>query len=373
MMSQFRFGHAAAADWRQAADRCLEQVGSAPGSANLGFLYVTDLLVEDLEQILAHVRQSSGVEQWVGAVGIGICATGVEYYDQPAIAMMLGEFPEDEFRVFPAQVSDLAAIDVSLGDWLCDKTPYLGLVHGDPASGEIESLVKQLAGRTSSGFLVGGLASSRRTADSIANGIARGGVSGVLFTDRIGLATGQTQGCTPISPHHTITECQRNILIGIDGRSAFEVLKESLDESQADNLGQLAGLIFVGLPIPGSDTGDYVVRKLVGVDPNHGLLAIGEMVEEEQQILFCRRDRETAREDLDRMLRSLKRRLAAPPRGGIYVSCLGRGAALFGPDSAELGQIQATLGDFPLVGFYASGEVSQDRVYGYTGVLTLFT
>ncbi len=88
--------------------------------------------------------------------------------------------------------------------------------------------------------------------------------------------------------------------------------------------------------------------------------------------MFCRRDGETAREDLVRMLDAMGRQLPGPPRGGIYVSCLGRGANLLGPDSAELGIIREVLGDFPLVGFYANGEISRDRLYGYTGVLTLF-
>jgi len=72
------------------------------------------------------------------------------------------------------------------------------------------------------------------------------------------------------------------------------------------------------------------------------------------------------------MLESAKKALSGTPRGGIYVSCLGRGINLFGPSSDELRLIQTELGDFPLVGFYANGEISQDRLYGYTGVLTLF-
>ena len=35
--------------------------------------------------------------------------------------------------------------------------------------------------------------------------------------------------------------------------------------------------------------------------------------------------------------------------------------------------IRETLGDFPLIGFFANGEISRDRLYGHTGVLTLFT
>jgi small ligand-binding sensory domain FIST len=60
------------------------------------------------------------------------------------------------------------------------------------------------------------------------------------------------------------------------------------------------------------------------------------------------------------------------PRGGVYYSCIGRGASLFGPDSGELKLIRETLGEFPLVGFFCNGEISHNRLYGYTGVLTLF-
>jgi len=76
---------------------------------------------------------------------------------------------------------------------------------------------------------------------------------------------------------------------------------------------------------------------------------------------------------LSRMLSHLKARLSGPPSGGVSVSRLGRGANLFGDDSQELKQIRDELGDFPLVGFFANGELSQNRLYGYTGVLTLFT
>ena len=75
---------------------------------------------------------------------------------------------------------------------------------------------------------------------------------------------------------------------------------------------------------------------------------------------------------MSRMLDSIRQGLFTHPRGGVYYSCLGRGASLFGPDSGELRLIREALGDFPLVGFFCNGEVSHNRLYGYTGVLTLF-
>jgi len=371
-MTPFRYAHAAGDDWRAIAEACVAQLGPVPEGANLGFLYATDGLADGLGDLLDYLVETTGVAQWVGAVGIGICATGTEYYEQPAAAVMLAELPPGAFRVFPSLVKDLDAFDAGNRDWISAHRPMLGLVHGDPVNPLTEALVKQLAGRTAAGFLVGGLASSRGETYTIANGITQGGVSGVLFGEEVGLITRLSQGCSPIGPHRTVTNAQRNILITLDGQPALDVLKSDIGEILARDLMRIGGYIFVGLPIPGSDTGDYLVRNLVGIDPNEGLVAVGDLVEPGRELMFCRRDAATARQDLDRMLLALKARLSGPPRGAVYYSCLGRGANLFGPDSAELKQIRDTLGDFPLVGFYANGEISQDRLYGYTGVLTLF-
>jgi small ligand-binding sensory domain FIST len=371
-MTPFRFAHAAGEDWRAITDRVLEGIAPVPAAANLGLVYATDALGEHLEPLLARLRAETGVANWVGAVGMGICATGTEYYDGEALAVMLAELPPDGFRVFPNLMKDLDAFDAANRGWIDEHQPMLGLVHGDPANPLMEALVKQLAARTTAGFLVGGLASARGTAFTVADGVLQGGLSGVLLGQEVGVITRLSQGCSPIGPHHRVTEARRNILMTLDGRPALEVLKEDIGEILSRDLMRIGGYIFAGLPIAGSDTGDYLVRNLVGIDPNEGLVAIGDLIEPGRELMFCRRDAATAREDLDRMLQALKGRLARPPRGGVYCSCLGRGVNLFGPDSAELRQIQDTLGDFPLVGFYANGEISQDRLYGYTGVLTLF-
>jgi len=72
------------------------------------------------------------------------------------------------------------------------------------------------------------------------------------------------------------------------------------------------------------------------------------------------------------MLDNMAKRLKQSPKGGIYISCLGRGREQFGNDSEEIKMIHQTLGDFPLTGFFANGEIHHNKLYGYTGVLTLF-
>jgi small ligand-binding sensory domain FIST len=206
----------------------------------------------------------------------------------------------------------------------------------------------------------------------IAGDICEHGLSGVLLSAEIPVISGLTQGCTPLANKHTITRAEGNILAELDGRPALDVFREDIGEVLAKDLSGVAGYIFAGLPVAGSDTGDYLVRNLMGIDPDEKLLAIGDNLENDAPIIFCRRDHVSAREDMLRMLGDLGKRSKGQIKGGLYYTCMGRGRHQFGKDSEELKMIRDQLGDFPLVGFFANGEISHNRLYGYTGVLTLF-
>lgn len=367
-MTDFRCGHAGGADWREAADACLAQLGN--GSASLGFLYVTDMLADHVGEILGHFKSRTGIPHWVGTVGIGVCATAREYLDEPAIVVLVGDFDPDSFRVFSG-VAGVADVD-NVALKCAEAAPHFAIVHADPLNRRLAELVQRLAGKVESGFLVGGLTSSRRQNLQIADGVVEGGLSGVAFSDGITIATRLTQGCSPIGAKHVVTTSQQNVIISLDGRPALDVFREDVGEALGRDLNRIGSHVFAALPIPGSDTGDYLVRNLVGIDPANRLIAIGEMVQPGASVMFCKRDPATAREDMERMLESMRKGLYTRPRGGVYYSCLGRGASLFGPDSGELKLLREGLGDVPLVGFFCNGEISHNRLYGYTGVLTLF-
>ena len=343
------------------------QLESAATSCNLGFLYVTDKLADDVPRLLEFLRLRTGVNHWVGSVGLGVCSVGIEYFDEPAVAILIGEFPEQSFRVFSSVVSDLEQFELEHRAWCAAAEPYFGVVHGDPRNAAIAGLVGRLTERMDNGFLVGGLASSRGELIQVADGVTHGGLSGVLFASSVTVTTRLTQGCSPIGPRRDITECEGNVIMALDGRPALDVFYEEIGDVLARNPAKIAGYIFAGLPVRGSDTGDYLVRNLVGIDLESRYLAIAEDVSRGDQVLFCRRDAQSAEEDMRRMLKDIKRSLQGAPRGGIYHSCLARGPNLFGPNSAELKLIEEALGQFPLVGFFANGEISHDRLYSYTG------
>jgi len=374
MTTTFKAACATGPDWRSIAGQCLSDLGADLSGANLGLLYVTDPLTPYLNDLLVDLRTRTGVNDWVGTVGMGICFTAREIYDEPAAAVMLASLPGDSFRLIPAGMEALTEMLAANRYWIDGHAAGFGIVHADPRTPHIPQLLASLSSELNSGFLVGGLASAEdgNYPVHIAGDLYEGGLSGVLLSSEVPVITGLTQGCTPLGSKHTISQCDRNILVNLDGRPALDVFREDIGEVLSKDLSRVAGYIFAGLPVPGSDTGDYLVRNLIGIDPEQKLLAVGDLLEDDASIMFCKRDGESAREDMLRMLGDLGKRAGGGIRGGVYYSCLGRGRYQFGEHSEELKMIRDELGEFPLVGFFANGEISHNRLYGYTGVLTLF-
>jgi len=368
-MSAFISSHAADDDADEAVGLTLAGLAPLPEGANLGFVYATDSFAAELPSLVGRLREATGVSEWVGTVGLGVSATSAGYFDRPALSVMVGAFPENSFRVFSGLERGMEAFLRTHGAWIAEKQPAFGIVHADPRNQKTPELVTQLAEELPC-YLVGGLTSSRSRHAQVAGtgaGAAEGGISGVLFAGDVVVACGLSQGCSPIGPSRAISDAEANIIKTIEGRPAVEVLKGDLEAS-----GQRAQALHVALSVPGSDTGDYLVRNLLGVDPEKGWVGIGDHVNPGDRVMFCRRDPKSAGEDLDRMLKRLKARRNASPAAGLYFSCVARGPHLFEGESTEAEMIAERLGAFPLTGFFGNGEISSSRLYGYTGVLALF-
>jgi small ligand-binding sensory domain FIST len=396
-MQSFIVGHASHPDWRQALALAAAQVDGqrarASGEAaepSLGFIYFTDHYAAHAPALLQALRQRWPGLAWAGTVGVGVAAGGVEYFDEPALVLMLAALPLGRFQVFSG-ARPLARIEA-----------HTALIHADGNTPDLADLIDDMSARTTSGYLFGGLASSRSSTCQIADGVYQGGLSGVAFTRDVALVSRVTQGCQPVGPVRRITACERNLVTALDGEPALACLLRdadiSLDEPQRA-MNTLRGTL-VGLSEPreallsrgGQFGADTRVRHLIGLDPAQQGVAIADTVEPGMQLAFCQRDVVAARRDLTRICAEVRDELAPEPvpalaasgaaevladplarmAGAIYISCAGRGGPHFGAPSAELQIVQRSLGDVPLVGFFAAGEIGHHHLYGYTGVLTVF-
>lgn len=371
-MTAFRAAHGTGADWRAALDACLQALGPNP-EQGLGFVYLTDVIADQAQEVVGALRQETGISDWIGATGLGILGNSPqgpgEYYDQPAIALMVAELPVSAYRIFPGPGGDAAGADES---WFAEQRPAIAIVHADPRANRLAMMLERLS-EASGTYLLGGLIAARGHHIQIAGQAMEGGASGAWIARSVPIASSLCQGCVPIGPAHVASAAGRNIIMEIDGRPALDVFKEEIGDMLARNLERCANFIYAALPVKGSDTGDYLVRNLTGIDPARGWIAIGDSIEAGDPVIFTKRERLSAEHELKQMLERLKQRLKGPIRGGIYFSCLSRGANLFGEGAAEVRAITEVLGDIALAGFFANGEINHCRLYGHTGVLVLFT
>jgi small ligand-binding sensory domain FIST len=421
-MKLFPHAHATHPQWPMATGLVLAQLRAQmalKGYANaptLGLIYITDHYAPHAQDILDMLSgELPLVTDWSGTVGIGIAANNVEYVDEPALAVMLLELPSHEYRVF----SGIAPLGLGF-------EAHTALVHADGDTPDLVELIEEMAARTDTGYLFGGLSSSRSqsvqfavAADGnlsgfgAASGVLHGGLSGVAFGEGVALVSRVTQGCKPVSKARVVTEAAHNVVISLDGEPALDVMlrdlgislerpQEALETVRATLVGLVqtpgGGAVDSALVRQTGNLGsDVTVRHIIGLDPGRRGIAVAAQVQTGAHLAFCQRNREAAQVDLVRICAEVREELepeeqtmetayalqqseadAAPHparriAGAIYVSCTGRGGAHFGGPSAELQTVRRALGDVPLVGFFAGGEIARNQLYGYTGVLTVFT
>jgi small ligand-binding sensory domain FIST len=447
-MKLFPYGHATHPQWQFAAALVLAQLraqmaqSSYASNPSLALLYITDHYSNQAQEILDFLSaELPEVTDWSGTVGVGIACNNVEYFDEPALCVMLCDVPAHQYRVFSG-VAPLVALEDETDELLKELPPpafqaHTALIHADGSMPDAADMIAELSARTRTGYLFGGFAASRSKSvqfsvssdhnikgQGAASGVFAGGLSGVAFSDEVLLLSRVSQGCQPLTANGSktrkITACDGNLVIELDGEPALDVLLRDLDVSldKPQEALEAVRATLVGLSQdsqalshPGIFGSDVRVRHIIGLDPAKRGVAVAQAVETGMNLAFCQRNVAAARSDLVRICAEIREELESqsqpeevlgaawgenaglaeladrsfqygqaehgglPPKriaGAIYVSCSGRGGPHFGGPSAELQIVRKALGDVPLVGFFAGGEIARHHVYGYTGVLTVF-
>jgi small ligand-binding sensory domain FIST len=213
-------------------------------------------------------------------------------------------------------------------------------------------------------------------------GVTSNAVSGLYLNGSFQTHIEITQGCQPITDPMVITKAERNLIYEINERPALEVFAGLLKGPLADDLRRALMVLFVGLPadrlINSVAPGKYLIRNIIGIDPDKGILGVAEAVTEGESIIFAMRDGQRARDDLNQMLQRQVNNLGGrKPAFGFYFNCCARGSSLYGIPGIDSAYIKQALGDFPLIGMFGGYELAPlgraNHLFAYTGVLALIT
>ncbi len=354
--------------------------------------FVSPHYAPDYETLTMLAAERFGTALLVGCSGGGVIGAATEVENRPGLALTAACLPGVRLTPFHIQYGALPDGDAPPDEWGSLVSTPVGsevdfLILADPFSMQGEQLLMGLDYAFPRSAKIGGLASGAHQEGG--NALFLGaemytdGVVGITFDGDVQIDTVVAQGCRPIGEPMHITSSRRNILLEVDRRTPFEVLKEifmTLDERDRE-LAQHS--LFLGVVMDELNDnprlGDFLIRNIVGVDAQRGALAVGEMLKEGQTVQFHLRDAQTSSQDLNAMLEQY---VSGLPEGGqseagaLLFQCLGRGEYLYGRPDHDTGMFTDMVGAVPLTGFFCNGEIGQvgeaTFLHGYTSSFGIF-
>ena len=374
----------------KAVSECAESIKSIVGnSPDLVFVFPSFNFsgqFKDISNALSKHFENSVI---MGCSGNGVIGAGREVEHTPGFAMCAAELPEVEITPFHISDSDLPDGDDPPNKWenvlgvSRESRPNFVLL-ADPFSVRGENLLMGMDYAYPDCKIVGGLASGGTQPGSNAlylNNITYDhGIAGVALSGNIEINTIVAQGCKPIGSLSRITKCERNILQELDGRSPFDILGETYNDLNEADQKLFQNSLFLGVvmdPFESSpEIGDFLIRNIVGANPDAGQLAVGQMLREGQLVQFHLRDAQTSTENLSNMLDEYQSTSFGPETGALMFSCLGRGKYLYEEPDHDTDLFREKIGDLPLTGFFCNGEIGpvsgSTFLHGYTSSFGIF-
>jgi small ligand-binding sensory domain FIST len=377
----------------QAARSAAAGLDGAPADLALVFASGAHLAAPEATLEALHAELSPGVVLGCGAGGV--LGQGRELESGTAVAVWAAAFG-DEVGVNPfhAEVAGEAPLGETV---LSDEDPVQALVGlpslkgssgllmlADPYSFPAEAALEALGADAPAVPILGGI-SSARTAEGagalfLGDRVYEGGAVGVSL-EGVEVLPCVSQGAAPLGREVTITAAEGNVIHELAGRPALETVQRIVGELSPRERGLVAGGLLIGVVIDGGkpeyEQGDFLVRGVLGAEPDSGALVIGAHVTAGQVVRLHARDARSADADLHRALALRVQALAGEPAAGALVfSCNGRGSSMFGVPDHDVTAVEEELGGAPAAGFFAAGEIGpvggRSFLHGFTATLAVF-
>jgi small ligand-binding sensory domain FIST len=355
--------------------------GSQP---NLAIVFASAHFAPTAEAVVLAVHEAVAPKALAGCVAEGVVGTGREVESDPAISVWLASL-ETEVRTFHCRFTKSDG-DMAFSGWPEDPADAYLLI-ADPFSFPAALLLDFMNERPEgSPFITGGMASGgsgpgetrlfkdRQVLDS--------GAVGVALTGNVEVVPFVSQGCRPIGPVLTVTRSEGNVIFELGGKPPVQRIQELYASLPEHDRELLAKGLMVGRVIDEYkselERGDFLVRGVVGADPNSGAIAVGDAVAIGETLQFHMRDEASADEDLRTTLRIARDQVGTGRiAGGLLFTCNGRGSRMFSTPDHDAALIASELDDPPIAGFFCAGELgpvgSKNFLHGFTASMALFS
>ncbi len=389
------------------SQRVMAALGSPP---DLLLVFIASAFSSEYSRLMPLLRDRLPAAAMVGCGGSGIvgnldAAHVEEIEDDSALCVMAARLPGVKVHTFHLDREDLPDLDGPPQTWIKaigvepEEQPCF-VVFADPGLVQMNDLLQGLDYAYPGSVTVGGLASSdslREAKQLFADFQAyRSGAVGVALSGNVAIEPIVAQGCRPIGQPFWVMECERNIVMQVamqadsdtiadqgKAQPPLKALRQIIDQLNEKDRELAQYSLFVGLARDAFrqtlEPGDFLIRNLLGVDPNGGAIAIGDRIRRGQRIQFHLRDAATSAEDLQAVLeRYLRDRPEEQPTaiGALMFACVGRGQGLYNKANFDSRLLRRYLGALPIAGFFCNGEIGpvggSTFIHGYTSVFALF-
>ena len=342
---------------------------------------------DDVTSALTRAAELSGARTVLGCNAPGVIGAGQGIELTSSVSVWLGRLPGVTVRSFHLEVlrtSEAIAVvgmpPVATTDTESDRT--VAVLFADPYSFPVDAFVAQSHDALPGLPIIGGNASGLRGAGStrlLVDGVVHDrGAVGVLLGGALAQRTIVSQGCRPVGPTMTVTAAEGNVIRGLAGLPALRKLEQVVADLPPQEQAMVSAGVQVGVArdeyADEHRLGDFLVRGVVGADPDGKSLVIGDVVEVGQTVQLQVRDAESADKDLVASLAAVHG--AGEVAGALLFSCTGRGSALFGDAHHDVRAVRDGLTTGAVAGFFAAGEIGpvagRTHLHSFTACVLAF-
>ena len=371
-----------------AADQLLKALNGAEPDLIIVFVsHHYGLQFSALSELLRREFESALL---CGCTGVSVIGGGHELENQPAIALMGAVLPDVQLHAVhldqqrtPPTYAERRLWQAAFG--LDEQQPDCMLLLADPFSFATENFLLGLDRQFPATVKFGGLASGMEQANTpcllLNERIYHSGCICLMMSGNIAVETIVAQGCRPIGDPMFANATHENLILELDGKMPRDALTELYQRIKRTDRKLFTDELFIGLAMQPQreqyGAGDFLIRTILGLDPDSGALLVNTDVPAHTVVQLHLRDAITSAHDLEQLLR---RHCAAHDvrqiHGALLMSCLGRGAELYGHTDHDSNAFKQHIGDIPLTGLFCNAEIGPVRgvthQHGYTSVFGLF-